>query len=255
MKVFPVFYGVDPYHVRHQTGSFTLDKYQVPEMANKLEKWVEALTQIASIVGKNTATCENEALMIENIVEGISNQLYFMQPVIFSDLVVGTDDHMERLNPLLSMESEDEVRMIGIWGMGGIGKTTIAREHGVSYVRKKFLSTTLCLSKKSSVELGPQEIKASRIIITTRDRDLLNSCRVRIVYEVKCLDADAALKIFNQFAFEEGVPPEIYEKFSIRASWLAQGLPAAIEAYGLHFRGLTSLKEWDDALCRLIRAP
>ena len=95
----------------------------------------------------------------------------------------------------------------------------------------------------------------SRIIITTRDRDLLNSCRVRIVYEVKCLDADAALKIFNQFAFEEGVPPEIYEKFSIRASWLAQGLPAAIEAYGLHFRGLTSLKEWDDALCRLIRAP
>lgn len=106
------------------------------------------------------------------------------QPVIFSDLVVGMDDHMERLNPLLSMESEDEVRMIGIWGMGGIGKTTIARclfdrfsrifpsccflenvlkicrEHGVSYVRKKFLSTTLCLSEKSSVELGPQEIKA-----------------------------------------------------------------------------------------------
>lgn len=251
--------------------------------------------------------------MIEEIVEGISNQLFVMQPVDFSDLV-GMDDHMKRLKPLLSMESEDEVRMIGIWGMGGIGKTTIARclfnrfsrlfparcflknvskicrEHGVSYLRGKFLSTTLCLSENSSVELGHQEIKArfgnrkvfvvldnvddikqvhalakdsgwfgpgSRIIITTRDKGLLNSYEGRTVYvyEVKCLDTVAALTIFNQLAFEGGVPPENFEKLSIRASKLAQGLPAAIEAYGLFFRRLTSLKEWDSALCRFLRGP
>ncbi|KAL0806517.1 hypothetical protein Bca101_099009 [Brassica carinata] len=137
-------------------------------------------------------------------------------------------------------------------------------EHGVSYPRGKFLATTLCLSENSSVELGHQEIKArfrsrnvfavldnvddikqvhtlakdsgwfspgSRIIITTRDKGLLNACGLRTVYEVKCLDIDASLKIFNQLAFEGGFPPsDVYEKLSIRASCLAQGLPAAIEA-------------------------
>ena len=47
---------------------------------------------------------ENEASMIEEIVEGISSQLFLMQPIDFSDLV-GMDDHMERLKPLLRIES------------------------------------------------------------------------------------------------------------------------------------------------------
>ncbi|CAN6936959.1 unnamed protein product [Brassica oleracea var. botrytis] len=56
MKVVPIFYGVDPSHVRHQTGSFTLDKYQGSEMANKVTSWREALTQVASIAGKDSST-------------------------------------------------------------------------------------------------------------------------------------------------------------------------------------------------------
>ncbi|CAH8257983.1 unnamed protein product [Arabidopsis lyrata] len=85
-----------------------------------------------------------------------------MEPLDFSD-IVGMKVHMERLNPLLSIESEDEVRMIGIWGMGGIGKTTIAKclyekysrrfahycfienvriaaKNGLPYLQKKLLS-------------------------------------------------------------------------------------------------------------------
>lgn len=56
IKVVPIFYGVDPSHVRHQTGSFTFEKYQGSEMANKVTNWREALTRIASIAGKDFAT-------------------------------------------------------------------------------------------------------------------------------------------------------------------------------------------------------
>jgi len=56
IKAVPIFYGVDPSHVRHQTGSFTLDKYQDSEKANKVTTWREALSQIASLAGKDFAT-------------------------------------------------------------------------------------------------------------------------------------------------------------------------------------------------------
>lgn len=70
---------------------------------------------------------EDEAMMIEDIVKHIARELSSMQPIQMGD-IVGMDAHMEQIDPLLDMDSTtDEVRMIGIWGMGGIGKTTIAK--------------------------------------------------------------------------------------------------------------------------------
>ena len=40
--------------------------------------------------------------------------------------LVGIDSQVEDLLPLLATGSND-VRIIGVWGMGGIGKTTLAR--------------------------------------------------------------------------------------------------------------------------------
>ena len=39
---------------------------------------------------------------------------------------VGIDAHMQEMETLLCLASDD-VRMVGIWGMGGIGKTTLVR--------------------------------------------------------------------------------------------------------------------------------
>ncbi|CAH2066983.1 unnamed protein product [Thlaspi arvense] len=70
---------------------------------------------------------EDEAMMVEDIVKHIARELSAMQPIQMGD-IIGMDAHMEQIDPLLDMDSTaNEVRMIGIWGMGGIGKTTIAK--------------------------------------------------------------------------------------------------------------------------------
>ncbi|KAH0899158.1 hypothetical protein HID58_048726, partial [Brassica napus] len=78
----------------------------------------------------------NEAAMIE---------------VIANDNFVGIEDHIAELSVLLQLDAE-EVRMVGLWGSSGIGKTTIARVlfqrisrhfRGSIFIDRAFVSQTM----------------------------------------------------------------------------------------------------------------
>uniref|UniRef100_A0A1J3F844 Putative disease resistance protein n=1 Tax=Noccaea caerulescens TaxID=107243 RepID=A0A1J3F844_NOCCA len=126
LQVFPFFYGVKPSDVRHQQGSFYLGRYNHPKTADKVPNWRQALNQIADLSGVESGLCD-EARQVWKIAEIISRRKLLMHSIDSSN-IVGGDTHMEGLKSLLDMDSEnEEVRMIGIWGMGGIGKTTIAK--------------------------------------------------------------------------------------------------------------------------------
>lgn len=63
--------------------------------------------------------------MIKKISADVSNELNSTPSKDFDDFV-GIEAHIEKMNLLLCKES-NEVKMIGIWGPAGIGKSTIAR--------------------------------------------------------------------------------------------------------------------------------
>nr|AXU93559.1 RPP4/RPP5-like protein [Arabidopsis thaliana] len=126
-KVIPVFYDVDPSHVRKQIGEFgkVFKKTCENKPADQKQRWVKALTDISNIAGEDLRNGPNDAHMVEKIANDVSNKL-FHPPKGFGDLV-GIEDHIEAIKSILCLESKEAKIMVGIWGQSGIGKSTIGR--------------------------------------------------------------------------------------------------------------------------------
>ncbi|VVB09512.1 unnamed protein product [Arabis nemorensis] len=125
--VMTIFYDVDPSNVRKQIGDFGRAFEKTCERKTEEEKlrWSKALTDVANIAGEHSLNWDEEAAMVERIARVVSNRLNGTTSRDFEDMV-GLQAHVTKVNTLLCLEY-DEVKMIGIWGPAGIGKTTIAR--------------------------------------------------------------------------------------------------------------------------------
>uniref|UniRef100_A0A2N9GPK6 Disease resistance protein Roq1-like winged-helix domain-containing protein n=1 Tax=Fagus sylvatica TaxID=28930 RepID=A0A2N9GPK6_FAGSY len=99
--------------------------------------------------------------------------------------------------------------------MGGIGKTTLARV---------------------VFDMVSMEFEGSRVIITTRDKQLLQILKVDDIYDADGLNDDEALHLLSLKAFKKDQPPTDYLELSKDVVHYVKGLPLAIEILG--FEGL-----------------
>ncbi|XP_020425990.1 TMV resistance protein N isoform X2 [Prunus persica] len=124
--VLPIFYDVDPSDVRKQTGTvaeaFIKHEERFVDDAKKVRKWRAALKKVANLSGWNSKDWY-ESKLVKDIAEVLRRELLFSS---VENQLVGIDSRLKPINLLLGA-GVDDVRFVGIWGVGGIGKTTIAK--------------------------------------------------------------------------------------------------------------------------------
>ncbi|KAI9115420.1 hypothetical protein K1719_013739 [Acacia pycnantha] len=239
-RTIAVYYDVDP-------NSFPQQAY-LEHSSEERQRRLEAVKQVTSLSGWPVRNYSSGTQVIQKIVKEVKSRIDKQFYVFFG--FVGIQSQVEEVEKLLDLSTDYEVQVVGICGMGGSGKSTIA---AVLYLKIFHRFDAFCflpnIQELNLVEKSNCFGAGSRIIITTRDEQVLQEYEVDRVYRPKLLLKDEAFELFCSIAFPYEYPIEDFKELIDRVLDYADGLPLAIEMLGSSLYG-KGIAEWRSFLDR-----
>ncbi|XP_068322712.1 TMV resistance protein N-like isoform X2 [Pyrus communis] len=173
---FPIFYDVDPLDVWNQTGSFAqvFQKYEQDIKEEKVHLWRNALKEARGLAACNFRTFWHDGDSIRNFIACIAEIRGRTTCLEVPTSLVGIDSRVREISKHLDVGGSNDVRIIGILGMCGLGKTTVAKavfnKHHHSFGGASFLQN---VREKKLVDLQEQLLsdilKPAYIVISSMD--------------------------------------------------------------------------------------
>ncbi|CAN1131549.1 Disease resistance protein L6 [Linum perenne] len=125
--ILPVFYFMDPRDVRHQAGPYeeAFEQHSKKHDPIIVQKWRTALQEVGQMKGWHVTEIDGQGAVIDQIFSKVELHMRSDYTLVTEELI-GIDAHVQEVTRLLNLDYGDG-KVVGIHGIGGMGKTTIAK--------------------------------------------------------------------------------------------------------------------------------